>query len=255
MNNQFAALLQQAAPIGLHELNENRLQNRTDTKYLLHEEQLLLALRNALSEYRVLTVRGIQLQDYSTLYFDTPDFLHYLQHHNGHRSRYKIRCRRYENSALSFLEIKHKNNRNRMIKARMEIKEITPFIAPSWFEFLCCHYEGPVHELEPKVWIRFKRIALVSRTNIERLTLDLGLQFLWQDQIVDLPGVAVVEVKRTQWSSQSAFVQQLHDLHIQPTSISKYCLSIMWFYPWLKQNRFKEKAMQIKRICTKHKEF
>ena len=63
-----------------------------------------------------------------------------------------------------------------------------------------------------------------------------------------LPGVAIAEVKRSQWSSQSAFVQQLHDLHIQPTSISKYCLAIMRFYPWLKQNRFKEIALQIQRI-------
>ncbi|MCB0084257.1 MAG: polyphosphate polymerase domain-containing protein [Caldilineaceae bacterium] len=248
MYEQFADLLRQAAPIGLQELNENRLQDRTDTKYLLHERQLLQALRNAVSEYRVLTVRAVQLQDYSTLYFDTPDFLHYLQHHNGKRSRYKVRCRRYESSALSFLEIKHKNSKNRMIKSRMEIKKISASIAPAWLDFLRSNYVGPVHALEPKVWVCFKRVTLVSRTSIERLTLDLGLQFLWQERIVELPGVAIAEVKRSQWSSQSAFVQQLHDLHIQPTSISKYCLSIMRFYPWLKQNRFKEIALQIQRI-------
>ncbi|MCB0096807.1 MAG: VTC domain-containing protein, partial [Caldilineaceae bacterium] len=135
MYEQFADLLRQAAPIGLQELNENRLQDRTDTKYLLHERQLLQALRNAVSEYRVLTVRAVQLQDYSTLYFDTPDFLHYLQHHNGKRSRYKVRCRRYESSALSFLEIKHKNSKNRMIKSRMEIKKISSSIAPAWLDF------------------------------------------------------------------------------------------------------------------------
>ena len=63
MYEQFADLLRQAAPIGLQELNENRLQDRTDTKYLLHERQLLQALRNAVSEYRVLTVRAVQLSD------------------------------------------------------------------------------------------------------------------------------------------------------------------------------------------------
>ena len=135
-----------------------------------------------------------------------------------------------------------------MIKSRMEIKKISSSIAPAWLDFLCGHYVGPVHALEPKVWVRFKRVTLVSRTSIERLTLDIGLQFLWQERVVDLPGVAIAEVKRTQWSSQSAFVQQLHDLHIQPTSISKYCLAIMRFYPWLKQNRFKEIALQIQRI-------
>ena len=250
MTEQFAFLLQRAAPIGLQELNESSLLNRVDTKFLLNQRQLLQALQNVLHQYRVLTVHGTQLQKYRTLYFDTPDFTHYLAHHNGKRSRYKVRCRRYEDSDLAFLEIKQKTNKNRTIKERMPIEEIGEAIAPTWTEFLHNHYPGRVSDLEPKVWNRFTRITLVGIERVERLTLDIGVQFLWKDEIIQLPDFVIAEVKQAKWSLHSAFVQQLQKLHVQPGGVSKYCLGAMRFYPWLKQNRFKEKSLQINRLIN-----
>src|SRR5690348_11438069 len=76
-------LLSRFAPIGLGQMDAVALQNRTDTKYLLSGAQLARALSALAGQYRALEIGGVRLSAYETLYFDTPDFALYLQHHAG----------------------------------------------------------------------------------------------------------------------------------------------------------------------------
>ena len=69
--------------ISLAEMDAHALMNRIDTKYVLSAEHLANLLENVRDDYRVLSVEGIRLSPYRTLYFDTPDCECYIQHHNG----------------------------------------------------------------------------------------------------------------------------------------------------------------------------
>jgi hypothetical protein len=125
--NRLPQLLQRFNSISLQEMDGVRLMNRTDTKFMISREQLEQLLSGLNTNYRVLEVEGILINRYKTLYFDTPDFLCYRQHHSGKRNRFKVRKREYVESHISYLEYKEKTNKGRTIKSRIKLGEIADY--------------------------------------------------------------------------------------------------------------------------------
>ncbi|MFO7697889.1 MAG: VTC domain-containing protein [Anaerolineae bacterium] len=81
------ALLERFDAIDLSEMDDVALLHRTDTKFLLSEEQVFQALTRLIDRYRILETNGRRLQRYRTLYFDTQNLALYRQHHDGKRNR------------------------------------------------------------------------------------------------------------------------------------------------------------------------
>jgi hypothetical protein len=241
-------VLQRFDAIHLSEMGHVKLLRRTDTKYLLSEAQLTRALGHLPDHYRVLEVGGRRLQRYQTLYFDTQDLVLYQQHHSGRRNRYKVRERAYVDSDLAFLEIKHKVNDNTTVKSRMRTPELSTQIARDAEPFLHSHYPYQVEKLEAKLTNTFQRITLVSKHSVERMTVDVGLQFAWNGEHVSLSGIAIAEVKQDGFSVDSAFVQEMRALGVRPTGFSKYCIGLSMLHPEVKHNRFKPQLRRIDQL-------
>lgn len=235
-------------PISLAEMERVALLDRTDTKYVMGGSQLYAALRQVAGEYRVLCINYSCLNHYQTLYFDTPDFAMYRQHHNGVASRYKVRARKYVDSALAFMEVKHKTNQNRTVKSRLPIPDIMTYLRGAASGLVAANTPFDTADLEPKLWNDYVRITLVSRQRAERLTLDFNLVFSWGDASVVLPGIAIAEVKQDHLSQQSAFIQQMRRLGVRPMALSKYCLGACLLYDHLKINNFKPRLRQVHKI-------
>jgi len=244
-------LLAQFEPISLAEMAGVALLDRTDTKYLMGVSQLAHALRQLSAQYWVLEVNGTRLNQYQTLYFDTRDFALYRQHHNGLRSRYKVRIREYVNSDQAFWEVKRKTNRDRTIKSRRQTQEIKTRIEGQADEFVDIHTPFHAEELEPKLWNEFLRLTLVSKHRPERLTLDLNLRFGWGDACAAMPGIAIAEVKQERFSQQSDFIQQMRHLGIRPHRFSKYCAGIYMLYDNVKINNFKSRMRLVDKLMQK----
>ena len=92
--------------ITLEEMNAVSLMKRTDTKYIVNVNFLAPILEDLQKEYQVLEIDNRRIMNYSSVYFDTPEFKFYFDHHNGKVNRTKIRQRKYVDSELTFLEIK-----------------------------------------------------------------------------------------------------------------------------------------------------
>jgi hypothetical protein len=178
-SSRRSALLQSFSAIHLSEMDHVALLRRTDTKYLLSEEQFFQALAHLTGHYRILEISGCRLHRYQTLYYDTQNLALYRQHHDGWRNRYKVRKRAYTDSDLAFLEVKHKVNANTTIKSRRRTRGLSSQIARDAGSFLRTHYPYQVEELEAKLVNAFQRITLVSTHSVERLTVDVDLRFLW----------------------------------------------------------------------------
>jgi len=241
-------ILKTYALINLGEMESVALLRRVDTKYVLHTQQLFQALDNLKDQYRALEIRGCRLNSYHNLYFDTPDFELYHQHHNQQRNRYKIRCREYVDTQLTYLEVKRKNNRDHTIKSRLKTGEFISDLSQKDDEFISENYPFDSQSLQPVLWNNFMRITLVSKQALERLTLDINLQFSNGWEQIGLPGVAVAEVKQDGFSVHSDFMGQMRAMKIQPQRFSKYCMGITRYYPLVKQNRFKPRTLLIERI-------
>jgi hypothetical protein len=237
-------------PISLKEMDDVALLDRTDTKYVLQTGQLQQALAQLTDRYRVLTIKGNRLNHYQTVYFDTPDFDLYNRHHDGSHSRYKVRAREYVDSHLAFLEVKFKTNKNRTIKNRMQTPDVVTAFDQGTANFVHDHYPDDPAMLEPKLWNQFVRITLVSKSNLERLTLDVNLEFQRDQGQVGLPGIAIAEVKQDGFNMQSDFIRQMRGMGVRPSGFSKYCMGVASLYDEVKKNNFKPRMLQVGKLMN-----
>ena len=248
-------------------MDKVKLMTRTDTKYLLHSDKLSSLLKKAKECYRILEIDNKREIAYRTTYFDTKDFSMYIAHQNGKLNRYKIRYREYVDSNTNFLEVKFKSNKQKTIKKRIKRKKITAVLSKKAQQFVEKNSPYSAAELELKLATQFSRLTLVHKKVDERLTIDFNLRFTrmpaclpadkkrnggqtGNDKKIELPFLAVVEVKQTQYSRNSDFVQFLHEEKIQPIRMSKYCIGTILLNKDIKYNRFKRKLLILNKICN-----
>ena len=235
-------------PISLDESANAKLMKRTDTKYVFPILTLPAILDHLKPSYRVLEIDDVRLQQYQTLYFDTPDFQLYQQHHNGQRDRFKLRVRSYLDSNLNYLEVKRKDNHNMTQKSRVETGSPVNSQAPEIRSFLQQSFPLSETPLVPKITNQFYRISLVSRLDSERLTLDLNLRFFSPSGKFSLPGIVIAEVKQPHFSVRSAFIHEMRQNRFRSTRFSKYCVGVALAYPQLKRNAFKPLLLDLERL-------
>lgn len=241
-------LMGQFDPITLKEMDDVALLDRTDTKYVLQMGHLQHALAQLTDCYRVLTVQGNRLNHYQTVYFDTPTFDLYTRHHDGSKNRYKVRSREYVDSHLAFLEVKFKTNKNRTIKSRMQTPDVVTEFDADTANFVHDHCPNDPALLEPKLWNQFIRITLVSKTSVERLTLDINLEFQRDRAQVALPGIVIAEVKQDGFDRQSDFIRQMRGMGVRPSGFSKYCMGVASLYDEVKKNNFKPQMLRVGKL-------
>jgi len=235
-------------PISLKEMDAVKLMNRTDTKFVFSVKYLHEILEDVSNRYFVLQIKSERLASYETLYFDTPDFKNYITHHNGKLNRFKVRIRHYVNSGSYFLEEKFKNNKGRTLKKRIETSKFHTTFSKKEKMVIQQNTTLNPDELEPKLINHFQRITLVQPDNKERITIDINLGFSNNNhKDIQLQNIVIAEVKKNS-RTQSIMEQLFHSKHILPAGFSKYCTGIALLNPKIKQNRFKYKLLQIKKI-------
>ena len=223
-----------------------KLLNRTDTKFVFGIDQLPEILDKVKDDYQVLEVSGNRISRYKTLYFDTEKFDFYMHHHNGWVDRFKVRMRKYIESNLCFLEIKHKV-KGRTVKSRTKISDFELELSNDSNDYISNILYTPT-DLEAKLWNSFSRITLVNNAKKERMTIDLDLGFEFGDRKGDGSHVVIAEVKQEKASRDSALIQTVKKMGIRPLRISKYCIGTVMLYPELKYNKFKEKILHLNKL-------
>jgi hypothetical protein len=249
--NSIKEILSSFDSISLEETNCVRLMNRTDIKYIFLESQLSDFLEQISKDYKVLEINNQRINDYQTLYFDTPAYSLYLQHHNSIQNRYKIRYRHYASSGDSFFEIKFKTNKKRTIKNRITTNCIKEFIDIKGLDLIKAQTTMDSSTLEPALWVYFSRITLVNRNNKERLTIDIDITFKGKDKIVSYPKIVIAEIKQDNLCC-SPFNSIMKKNHIRTKSISKYCFGLISIKEHIKMNNFKHKLMAIKKLYNEN---
>lgn len=242
-------ILSNFEPITLEEMSRVKLMNRIDTKYVTTLSRLGAFLRLAAGEYRVQETDGLRSMPYSTTYFDTPEHFMFSEHVRGKKTRQKIRYRTYDSSALTFLEIKSKNNKGRTRKKRVQTELGTDIRSNA--DFITSLTPFNPAELIAQIENHFKRITLVNKAMTERLTIDTGLRFhnLRTGRDRDLDGIAIIELKRDGHAA-SPILGTLRELRIMPSGFSKYCIGMAMTNPYLRQNRLKPRLRRIEHLLS-----
>ncbi len=251
-----AKIWEQFPRITLAEMKSVKLMNRTDTKFVAPRCALAEILRQALSKEYSVQYTDAVLNSYSTIYYDTEELEMYTQHHNRKLTRQKVRSRTYIESALSFLEIKNKNNRGRTKKIRITVPDTdTEKIKQNAeaVDFIEKNTKYLFNGLKPALITEFSRITLVNKEKTERITVDLNVNFFCFDHSSrsNLNDIIIIELKQD-GRYVSTMRQILLDLRITPFKISKYCIGTALTNPDAKANRFKKKITLLKKLATKN---
>ncbi len=246
--NLIHELLQSFSPISLQEMERVKLMNRVDTKFAFTLTELDTLLPSLCDFYHVLTVEETTTPHYESLYFDDERFSFFKDHHNSKGNRFKVRIRKYVESNLFFLEVKHKI-KGRTDKKRIVTDQFNEVLPESDLAFV--HKELQANKnLVPTMWNSFQRITLVSKTENERLTLDFNILFEKDGVKKSFKQLVIAELKQEDLNRNSVFYQLMKEQRIRPYRLSKYCLGSMEIYgeDKLKFNRFKKKLLYLKKI-------
>ena len=248
---QLRRILDDFDTISLDEMGKVKLMNRIDTKYVVSVAQLMSILSSMKDNYRIQVVESQEIASYRTVYFDTENAIMYLMHQNGRKTREKIRVRTYVDSALTFLEVKNKNNHGRTKKTRITVQSTETLAQDGADDFLSTNAWYRLSELSPRLENQFGRITLVDKNLTERLTIDLGISFINKKngRKASLPEIAVVELKR-EGLKPSFALDVLKNNRIQKASFSKYCMGCALTDDTLKQNLFKPKIRNIHKVLN-----
>ena len=234
-------------PISLNQMDEVKLMNRTDTKFVFDYSLLEKVMEEIKSHYYVLDIDGVRLNAYRSLYFDTEDFKFYFEHHNGKKNRNKVRYREYIDSGLCFLEVKKKNNKGKTIKERIRVAKIPASLTEEGNRFVH-QIMGRYDALVAKHWNKFSRITLVNKHIKERLTIDVGITFEAEERHSQLDNMVIAEVKQEKVNYASTFMRVIKKHAVRPFRISKYCMATASLFPNLKNNNFKPKFLKINKL-------
>ncbi|MEI6822479.1 MAG: polyphosphate polymerase domain-containing protein [Bacteroidota bacterium] len=238
-------------PISLEQVQIADLMSRVEVKYTFNKSQLTQILEELIDDYRVLTVNKNTVNPYETIYFDTPTYSLYYQHHNSIFNRFKIRQRRYVSSGDSFLEIKFRNNKNRVIKERITTDSLKDYIGEDGLNLINTKTSIDSSQLKPTLWVYFDRITLVNSNFSERITIDTNLSFRYDDKVVSYPNIAIAEVKQ-EIHFRSTFIQLMKKSIIRDVSNSKYCIGLASVNENIKKNNFKHKLMSLQKLSSEN---
>ncbi|HNW57492.1 MAG TPA: polyphosphate polymerase domain-containing protein [Bacteroidales bacterium] len=243
-------ILNKFHPIGLDEMDGVNFMNRTDSKYLFNVDSLPALIESASRSYRVLEINNSRTFSYNTVYFDTEDYYLYNQHVVGKLGRYKVRVRTYETSGASYLEIKNKTNKGRTIKSRIRKKSDTGINEGKGYDFIHEIIPGDaLKELHPMLSNRFTRVTLTNLEVRERITLDFNISFSCVNgKQVDMPFLAIAEIKRDKSSGLSPFYSEIKKMGIRETGFSKYCIGLSLLDDVPKKNVLKSKMLMLNKI-------
>jgi hypothetical protein len=244
-------ILKASSPISLNEMDEVALQNRIDRKYIFHYSKLAGILLQLLNDYYVLDIDANRIFSYKTVYYDTPDFQFYKDHHNGLTNRVKVRCRQYIETNNTFFEIKRKYQGTRTDKFRFPIEVILPKLGENEYNVVKDSYKKKdIDELVVTLTNFFYRITLVNKKQIERATIDFCISFQSSDSDAEakLTDIVIIEVKQGKMDDSSPIVQLLKKEKISSGSISKYSYGLMVTHDQVKYNSFKPLLQKVYKI-------
>jgi hypothetical protein len=174
----------------------------------------------------------------------------FYDHHNGKLNRFKIRHREYIESKLSFLEVKVRSNKGRIVKERIRYQDTND---QSFAGFIEKHTPYNPGKLACTVVNHFNRFTLVDHGMKERVTTDFNISFTGKSKNIFLNGLVIIEIKQARSDKTSLIYQALKKNNIRPTSISKYCVGVSLLNDNSKNNNFKQTLLQINKFS--HVEF
>ena len=236
--------------IELEQLSDSLAEQRFETKFFFHDENLNEVLSILQDEFSLITIHNLEKQRYHSLYLDTKDYINFQHHHNKSRPRYKVRYRTYVDSGDRFLEVKCKNNKSKTLKYRLPLVTNENENSESRNTFIKKHVPFDPELLQHGLITEYDRYSLISKERNARITIDTNLKVEKRNRSKTLNNLVVLEMKYNKDFNSNRWVHLLSKLNIHHENFSKYCVGLSLLNSELKQNNFKMKLKKINDIIS-----
>ena len=250
VTSRITDILCSFSTVHLEEMENVRLMDRVDTKYILSVSGLPDIMERMNGNYRVLDINKERSFRYDTTYLDSSDFMFFNQHVTGKLERNKVRFRKYETTGTTYLEVKKRTNKKRTKKWRIEnILADNNSCDENAIEFIKAYIPLNSHILKPVLTNTFRRITFVGSAFNERITIDYDLSYKsLNGNRVSFPLIAIIELKQEGFSDYSRIEGILKDYLIRPVGFSKYCIGTGMLYDLPHKNILKPKYLLINKL-------
>ncbi|MBK8482405.1 MAG: VTC domain-containing protein [Proteobacteria bacterium] len=242
------ALLLGYARVGAELAASRALQRRVDTKFLFGRRKLHAVLSDLSSSFELLAPPRAPWGAYASLYFDTRDLMLFHDHRRGRRRRFKVRLRHYHDRALTFLEVKRTQRPGHTDKLRRQVDYGTAQIDGAARRFVDEAIAPSRVALEPTLLVEYRRITLIGRAAVERVTFDLDLRVCWQGEVCSFGEAVIAEVKQPRFCTSSLAMQALRARGAGQARASKYCLGIMALNHGVRAHRLKPRLRALQEV-------
>ena len=249
--NSVQRTLSELPTASLSLLQDRALLKRVDTKFALRAEQLETLLNSLDGRYGVVRVGTASLDRYETTYFDTQALTFLNQHLRERRPRYKVRIRHYRGRELSYLEVKQKTSADTTRKWRRELPFGQATIDEEGRRFIDDVCPIAAADLRATANTNFDRIMLVGLDTMERVTLDIALEFVAGASNHALGPIVIAEVKQDRERWRTPMMLRLREQQIRPLSISKYCAAAAWLIHGARVHRYRPRLRELQRIASR----
>lgn len=101
----------------------------------------------------------------------------------------------------------------------------------------------------PSININYNRIALVNKSAVERVTIDLGLTYSVEGKKSTYNNLVIIEVK-SDGKTNTIIKRLLRDTNKKPVSLSKYCVGMYLLEVNEKRNNFKKQVIKINKLIA-----
>lgn len=212
---------------------------RLVSNFVFRKSMLYPLLREAASGYRVIALGGNPFFDFKSQYYDTDQYALYLDHHNERLNRWKIR--RIDNLTEGKIrfEIRYFNNKHKTQRWYVETDNRNNALSKPEKRLLKKHTPYRPKLINPSLCANYRRFTLLGSDNTTRVTFDTDLQFIHRGMAIQLPQLAVAEVKQAEFSPRGVIYDILKNHQIYPKNFSKYCIGLAMLNKQVKTNNFK----------------
>lgn len=238
-------------PIDLDELihRDNR-PTRVDRRYVLSAADAAMALELVdPTTTRMLEVDGRHDPGHTSVYLDTPD-LNAFRRAAGRSHRFRIRTRRYESSAATFLEVRTRQQ-GRTVRHRLPGEHLPDggfSEAGARFVAETLRAAGvrnpPIAELRASLRVDYRRITLLHEPTNSRITIDSGLTW-WDVRTgawLSRPELAIIETSSA--GQPCGMDLLLSSMGHRPERFSKYATALAAMHPQLPAGRWRRTLKQ-----------
>lgn len=247
--DRFAALdaaVSELPTASMELMAERELQSRQDWKFVVPLNTVEQLLERIAGEHAVLTAGAERLATYDTQYFDTPDFRFFHDHRRGRPRRFKVRARDYVDRRVTVVEVKARQPNGETLKTAHPTSFGDHQMAgPAW-DFV--REQVGDKPLIPTLRTCFYRISLLGLQAEERITMDVGLEFVRGSESVAVAQSAIVEIKSASPRRHTRAMDHARVLRMRPESFSKYCVGVSLLYPHLRTNTFRPTLRNLTRM-------